>query len=100
MDIFICSLFALAGGFAINILRACELNGRPKKERDIVFNDHLYWIQFVFTPIAGWIITLAYLTSGIKLNAIVSMQIGASSPLILKSFASAVPPVIPAKSID
>lgn len=83
--------YALSGGIAINVLRLGELNGKPKSERDILLKDPLYWIQFFFIPFMGGVLASAYINSGINMNPILAIQIGASAPLILKTFAHVIP---------
>lgn len=84
-------IYSIIGGLAINLWRYIELC-RSDNEQEKEFARHkVYWIQFIFSPILGGILTSAYINSGVQLNAILAIQIGASSPLILKSLASSVP---------
>ncbi|MBN2519050.1 MAG: hypothetical protein JXB17_00975 [Bacteroidales bacterium] len=48
-------------------------------------------------PIIGSLLAYAYQYSGIELSPILSINIGASAPLILKSFAKVVPQTDPDK---
>lgn len=86
--------FAVFGGFALNALRLFDLHSRSQAERDALLN-RIYWLQFVVLPFIGGGVAIAYDTSGIHLNAILAINIGASAPAILKSFASAAPVKLP-----
>jgi hypothetical protein len=86
-------IFAFCGGLAVNVLRLCELQTIPRAERPATFSDPLYVLQFVFLPLAGAGLAYMYQRSGTNLNAILAVNIGASTPLILKSLASAAPSI-------
>lgn len=90
MQIFLLGLF---GGFAINALRLVDLSSVPRNERPATFSDPLYVLQFVLLPLLGGILAYVYNSSGTELTPILAVNIGASAPLILKSFASAIPSI-------
>ena len=85
-------LFALFGGFAINLLRLFELLNLPRSKRPETFHDWLYLLQFLALPILGGGLAYAYQASGTSLSPILAVNIGASAPAILKSFASGTAP--------
>ena len=97
MSVIINPLFALFGGFAINMISLTELRNIPKTERPDTFSDWIYCVWFFGIPILGGLLAYAYQNSGIELSPILSINIGASAPLILKSFAKAAPQVDPDK---
>jgi len=86
-------LFAFGGGIAVNILRLAELSNIPKPQRPETFTNPYYLIQFIFFPLIGAGLAYAYQTSGTNLTPLVAINIGASAPLIIKSLASAAPPI-------
>jgi hypothetical protein len=92
-------LFAVFGGFAVNFLRLFEIAKLPKSERPETFSDWLYVLQFFGMPLIGGVLALAYSMSGTALTPILAVNIGASAPLILKTFASVLPEV-GAKRVD
>ncbi len=85
--------FAVFGGFAINLLRLVELAHTPRSERPQTFSDPLYVLQFVVLPFLGGGLAYTYHVSGTILSPILALNIGVSAPLILKSLASAIPPI-------
>src|SRR5689334_22396234 len=86
--------FAVFGGFALNALRLFDLHTRTQAERDSLLN-RIYWAQFFILPFIGGGVAIAYDISGSHLNAILAINVGASAPAILKSFASAAPAKLP-----
>jgi hypothetical protein len=87
--------FALFGGFAINFLRLFDLLSLPRSQRPETYRDWLYVLQFLVLPILGGGLAYAYEASGTGLSPILAVNIGASAPAILKSFASVAPHVGP-----
>lgn len=77
----------------INVLRIWELEHIPKEQRPDL-KDGVYIFQFITLPIVGGVIAYAYQASGVVLNPILAINIGASAPLILKSFTLAVPAAV------
>ena len=86
-------LFALAGGLAVSFLRLAELANIPKVDRPETFTNPYYVIQFFFFPLLGAGLAYTYQESGAILTPIIAVNVGASAPAILKSLASAVPPI-------
>jgi hypothetical protein len=81
----------MLGGLAINLVRLFELQHLPRSERPDTFKDPLYLAQFFCLPLIGGFMAFAYNESGTKLTPILSINIGVTAPLILKTFALAVP---------
>lgn len=84
-------LFAFFGGIAINILSLTELRNIPRPDRPETFSDPLYSLWFFGVPLLGGMLAYAYQISGSNLTPIIAINVGASAPLILKSFAAAIP---------
>lgn len=80
------------GGLSGELLKLFELRYLPKKKRPPTFSDWMYWAEFVGVPILAAGLVTAYQLSNCELTAIVAVNIGASAPLILKSFVNRVPP--------
>jgi membrane associated rhomboid family serine protease len=89
--------FGMFGGLAVNVLRLAELSNTPRVERPATFSDPLYVVQFLFLPLLGGGLAYTYHASGTILSPILAVNIGASAPLILKNFASIIPPLGPRK---
>ncbi len=85
-------LFAFFGGLVVNFLALVELRHTPRSERPETFRDPLYCAHFFGLPMCGGVLALAYSGSGVALTSILAINIGASTPLILKSFAATLPP--------
>ncbi len=83
-------LCAIFGGFSVNFLRLVELANIPKTERPD-FKDPLYLLQFFILPLLGAGLVYVYMASGNNLTPLISLNIGVSAPLILKSLAAAAP---------
>lgn len=88
-------LYAVGGGFALNIVRLAELANVPKVDRPPTFSDPLYWIQFLGLPLVGGFLAYTYDKSGSHLSPLLALNVGASAPAIFKSLASAVPRNLP-----
>jgi len=93
MNIFIITLFAFFGGLAVNFLSLTEIRTIAKPDRPETFTDWIYSLWFFGVPILGAVLAYAYKCSGTDLSPILSINIGASAPLILKAMASAVPQI-------
>jgi hypothetical protein len=88
-------VFALFGGFAVSFLRLFDLLHLPRSQRPDTYRDWLYVTQFIVLPLLGGGLAYAYETSGTSLSPILAVNIGASAPAILKSFASVAPHIGP-----
>ena len=92
-------LFALCGGFFVNVLRLIELSHLPRSQRPATFRDPLYVLQFVTLPVLGAFLAQTYESSGSHLTPFVAVNIGASAPLIFKSLAGAAP-IVGSRNVD
>jgi len=85
------TLFLAAfGGIAVHLLNLVELQNIPKDRRPD-FKDWLYWLPFMVSPALAAVVAFAYEKSGTSLSPILAMNVGASTPLLLRSLASASP---------
>ncbi len=87
MAIYLCAIF---GGLAINVVNIIELQNVPK-ERWPNFKSVLYWVAFIAWPALGFGLVYVYINSGITMEPILALNVGASAPFILKSMAQAIP---------
>ena len=84
-------LYAFFGGIAVNLLSLTELRNIPKPQRPETFSDWIYCLWFFGVPVIGGFLAYAYQNSSMNLTPLLSINIGASAPLILKSLAAAIP---------
>jgi hypothetical protein len=71
-------LVAGAGGFVLNMVNLWEDSKKAKAER--VPKDTLYWIFFLFWPIAGAGLAWLYALDGSSLRPLLAFSIGLSAP--------------------
>jgi hypothetical protein len=93
MSELIAALCAFGGGVAVEILRIVELGNIPRSERPETFSDPLFVLRIIALPLLAGGLGYVYQASGSNLTPLVAVNIGASAPLILKSFAAAIPPI-------
>lgn len=82
--------YAMAGAFAIKLLEIAELHKITPTERPD-FKDFLYWVPFLILPILGGGLTQVYVSSGTILSPLLAVNIGVSTPLMLRAMVQAVP---------
>ena len=82
-------LIAFIGGILANLLRLAENETKPIGERPTI--TWLYKLMFVLVPLGGSLLVYVYIYDGTPITAFLSLQLGASAPLILKQLASAAP---------
>lgn len=90
-------VFGCLGGLLINIVKLAELVNVPAIERPRTFSDPLYVFAFFALPLVGGTLAYIYQADGILLRPLLAVNIGVSAPLILKSFAKAIPEQPPTK---
>lgn len=81
---------AAFGGVAVHLLALVELQNVARDRRPD-FKDLLYWLPFAISPCLAAVVAFAYAQSGTVLSPILAINVGASTPLILRTLASASP---------
>ena len=76
-------LLAAMGGFMLNMMNLYEDQQRPKNMRTA--KDTLYWILFVFWPLAGGVLVLVYILDGSTLRPLLAFTVGLTAPATLQS---------------
>jgi len=76
-------LVAGIGGFVLNMMNLWEDSKRPKPER--VPKDFLYWVFFVFWPLAGAGLAWLYALDGSSLRPFLAFSIGLSAPATIQA---------------
>ena len=57
-----------------------------------------YWVLTTAMFMTGGLLAVAYLRSGVAINPILAINIGASAPLLIQSFIAQTPPIKPGNS--
>lgn len=83
-------LFATLGALALQLLGLLDIKNTPKAERPD-FKDFFYWLPFFVSPVLGGFIAFAYVNGGDTLTPMLSINVGVSAPLLLKSLATSIP---------
>lgn len=84
---------AAVGASLVNLLNLGEAYNLPPEERPN-FKDPLYWLSYPIAAAIGAFVAYVYLASGFEFKALLAVHVGASSPLIVRAMASAVPQAI------
>lgn len=79
-------LLAGAGGLVLNMTNLWEDSKKPKASR--VPKDGLYWLFFVFWPIAGAGLAYLYLVDGSTLRPFLAFSVGLSAPATIQAMVS------------
>ncbi|MBC6401709.1 MAG: hypothetical protein GDA42_11455 [Ekhidna sp.] len=78
------------GGLVLNIYNLIESTKLPDVEEPSL--DTFYWLTFFFWPLLGLLFVHVYLLSGMDIDGLIALQVGLTSPLILKGLISSQPP--------
>ncbi len=84
-------IWGLFGGLLAELAGLFEISRTAPDDRPYWVRSPFYWIVAAVKVLAGGIVVLAYDRSGMSLNAIVAMNVGASAPLALKTVSGAIP---------
>ncbi len=87
--------WALFGGFVAEFIGLFELRHKLTAELPYWLRSKFYWASVIGMVCVGGVLALAYLRSGIPLNALLAINIGASAPLALRQAISSAPRQMP-----
>ena len=76
-------LVAGAGGFVLSMVNLWEDSKKAKTER--VPKDFLYWMFFVFWPLAGAGLAWVYVLDGSTLRPLLAFSVGLSAPVTIQA---------------
>jgi hypothetical protein len=82
--------WALLGGLVAELLGLFEIRRTLPGEWPHWLRSKGYWCITAGMVLAGAVVVLAYERSGMKLSALVAMNVGASAPLALRQLTSVV----------
>ncbi|PCH66970.1 MAG: hypothetical protein COC06_11985 [Bacteroidales bacterium] len=71
------------GGFMLNMMNLYQESKIPKADR--VPKDALYWVFFVFWPLAGAFLAYIYLSSGYIINGWLAFTTGLTVPTTIQA---------------
>ena len=86
-------LWGLAGGFFAELLGWFKL----RQQLPAMVPAPVYWIITGLMIVVGGIMVVAYLRSNIPLNPLLSLNVGAATPLIIGSLVAQAPAVDPGR---
>ncbi len=84
-------LQAALGGFFLNMMNLYEDSRRPKTRR--TRKDVLYWVLFVFWPLAGAGLAYIYIASGYHIDGMLAFTTGLTAPTVLQMLMAKVAPM-------
>jgi len=84
-------ILAAIGGLFLNMMNLYEDQKRPRSGR--VKKDALYWVFFLFWPIAGAIIVYIYIATGAMLRGMSAFLAGLTAPGFLQNLMQKTIPV-------
>ena len=82
------------GGFFTELLGHYKMRESAPLAFPKYLKSYYYWIVTVFMVLSGGALAAIYVASKIDLSPIVAVNVGASAPLILGSFARRTPPEV------
>ena len=91
-------LWGFCGGFLAELLGHFKLRHQSPGTFPAWLKSPYYWVVTVLMMIAGGLLVIIYLKSGVALKVIVAVNLGASAPLLIGSLAAQTRPVEPGSS--
>jgi hypothetical protein len=71
------------GGFMLNMMNLYQESKIPKADR--IPKDSLYWVFFIFWPIAGAILAYIYISSGYEIKGWLAFTTGLTVPTTIQA---------------
>lgn len=90
-------LYGLLGGGLAEILGLFKLRQQAAEALPQFLKSTFYWIVTIAMLCAGGGIVVVYFKSGISLNPLLAVNVGASAPLIIGSLVAQAPNISPGK---
>lgn len=93
-------------GFAMGVLGGCfaellglfKLRTLARDARPEYLRSWFYWFVTSLMVLAGGLLVVIYLLSDIPLKPILALNVGASAPLLIGTFVSQAPAVLPGRT--
>lgn len=83
--------YGCSGGALAEVMRLFSLRHLAPGALPRWLRSWFYWLVTGLMTLAGGLLVVAYLKSGIQINPILAINVGASAPLIIGSFARQAP---------
>lgn len=90
-------LYGMCGGFFTQLFGLFKLRHEGPENLPDYLVSPFFWIISITMIIVGGLIVIIYLNSGMELNPLLSVNIGASAPLIIERLASQFPAIPPGR---
>jgi hypothetical protein len=90
-------LYGLLGGALAEVLGLFRLRQQAAGNLPEFLKSTFYWMVTVAMLCAGGGIVVVYFKSGISLNPLLAVNVGASAPLIISSLVAQTPNISPGK---
>lgn len=92
MDVATAVSFGLLGGFSVEVLKWFRIREDLHKGMPDYAKRWPYWLVTTLMILVGGGLVVAYhVSSGVQLNPILAVNVGASAPLVLSTLASQTP---------
>jgi predicted cobalt transporter CbtA len=91
-------LWGVCGGFLAELLGLFKLRHQSPGNFPAWLKSPYYWVLSGLMIIAGGLLVVVYLKSGVSLQAILALNLGASAPLLIGSLVAQTPAIEPGKS--
>ncbi|MDA0239621.1 MAG: hypothetical protein O3A84_06290 [Proteobacteria bacterium] len=93
-------LFGCGGGVAAEVLKWWNVRDELRQKNLPDWSkSYIYWVVTGFMILLGGALVVVYIQSGAVLNALLAVQVGVSTPLIISGISKEAPK-IPPGSID
>ena len=89
--------YGVAGGLFAEVLGLFKLRHLARDARPEWLKSGFYWGVTLCMVLAGGLLVVAWLRSGIALSPLLAINVGASAPLIIGSLVAQAPPISPGK---
>ncbi len=89
--------YGIVGGFLAELLGLFKLRHQAPGRLPRFLKSWFYWLVTLAMACAGGVLVVVYLKSGISLQPILAVNIGASAPLIIGSLVAQSPPTEPGR---
>ena len=83
--------FGFAGGAVVQLLDIFALAKVPADRRDAWLASWFYWGAFVAYALVGGLVALAFELSGVSVQPLLALNVGAAWPLVLERGAQKLP---------
>jgi hypothetical protein len=91
-------LWGVCGGFFAELLGLFKIRRQSAGALPTWIKSPFYWVVTILMTLAGGGLVIIYVRSGVSLQAIVAVNLGASAPLLIGSLVAQTPSVEPGKS--